>query len=120
MSGYVGSIGRTLFAVPQGQEYMGGIVYSQFYGLIKMLFNSSKTYGIAHDALENLALILDNVQSYTLIYYQSGFYLSSNCTAPIQNHFADKFQCNHAEESYKQVFNPNRDILDLSGKVRVA
>ncbi|KAH7344244.1 hypothetical protein BKA66DRAFT_555043 [Pyrenochaeta sp. MPI-SDFR-AT-0127] len=37
------STGQTLFAVPHGQENMDGLVYSQFYALIKTPFDTSKT-----------------------------------------------------------------------------
>lgn len=50
------TMGQTLFSVPQGQENMDGLVYSQMYGLIKTPFDTSKTYVFNHDALENLAL----------------------------------------------------------------
>ncbi|KAK6591254.1 hypothetical protein H4I96_12477 [Botrytis cinerea] len=36
------TIGQTLFAVPHGQENMDGLIYSQFYGLIKTPFDSSR------------------------------------------------------------------------------
>jgi hypothetical protein len=50
------TVGQTLFAVPQGQENMDGLVYSQFYGLIKTPFDTSKAYVFSNEALENLAL----------------------------------------------------------------
>ncbi|KAH7339209.1 hypothetical protein BKA66DRAFT_581921 [Pyrenochaeta sp. MPI-SDFR-AT-0127] len=50
------STGQTLFAVPHGQENIDGLVYSQFYALIKTPFDTSKTYVFHYDALENLAL----------------------------------------------------------------
>lgn len=50
------TMGQTLFAVPQGKESMDGLIYSQFYGLIKTPFDTSKTYVFDNDAIENLAL----------------------------------------------------------------
>ncbi|KAK6591266.1 hypothetical protein H4I96_00003 [Botrytis cinerea] len=50
------TIGQTLFAVPHGQENMDGLIYSQFYGLIKTPFDSSKVYVFDNDSVENLAL----------------------------------------------------------------
>ncbi|KAK6591437.1 hypothetical protein H4I95_05690 [Botrytis cinerea] len=50
------TIGQTLFAVPHGQENMDGLVYSQFYGLIKTPFDASKVYVFDNDSVENLAL----------------------------------------------------------------
>ncbi|KAI8931113.1 hypothetical protein NX059_012123 [Plenodomus lindquistii] len=50
------TMGQTLFAEPQGQESMDGLVYSQFYSLIKTPFDTSKAYVFHNEALENLAL----------------------------------------------------------------
>ncbi|TGO31397.1 hypothetical protein BHYA_1028g00010 [Botrytis hyacinthi] len=50
------TIGQTLFAVPHGQENMDGLIYSQFYALIKTPFDSSKVYVFDNDSVENLAL----------------------------------------------------------------
>ncbi len=49
-------IGQTLFATPQGGETKDGLIYSQFYGLIKTPFDSTKVYIFDNDAVENLAL----------------------------------------------------------------
>ena len=48
--------GETLFAAPHGQESRDGLIYSQFYGLIKTPFDSSKVYVFDNDSVENLAL----------------------------------------------------------------
>lgn len=48
--------GQTLFATPHGQESRDGLIYSQFYGLIKTPFDSSKIYVFDNDSVENLAL----------------------------------------------------------------
>jgi hypothetical protein len=50
------TVGQTLFASPQGQESRDRLIYSQFYGLIKTPFDSSKVYIFDNDSLENLAL----------------------------------------------------------------
>lgn len=50
------TMGQTLFAVPEGQESQDGLIYSQFYGLIKTPFDVSKVYVLDNDSLENLAL----------------------------------------------------------------
>jgi hypothetical protein len=50
------TIGQTLFAAPQGQECQDGLIYSQFYGLIKTPFDTSKVYVFDNESLENLAL----------------------------------------------------------------
>ncbi|KAF2622933.1 hypothetical protein BU25DRAFT_451613 [Macroventuria anomochaeta] len=50
------STNQTLFASPSGKERADGLVYSQFYGLIKTPFDTSKAYIFQQDALENLAL----------------------------------------------------------------
>ncbi|KAF2844277.1 hypothetical protein T440DRAFT_523630 [Plenodomus tracheiphilus IPT5] len=50
------TMGQTLFAMPQGQESMDGLEYSQFYGLSKTPFDTSKAYVFYNEALENLAL----------------------------------------------------------------
>jgi hypothetical protein len=50
------TIGQTLFAAPRQQESMDGLVYSQFYGLIKTPFDTSKTYVFSNESLENLAV----------------------------------------------------------------
>ncbi|OBT74572.1 hypothetical protein VF21_07569 [Pseudogymnoascus sp. 05NY08] len=49
-------MGQTLFAAPQGAETKDGLIYSQFYGLIKTPFDSAKVYGFDKDSVENLAL----------------------------------------------------------------
>ncbi|KAF2626745.1 hypothetical protein BU25DRAFT_342766 [Macroventuria anomochaeta] len=50
------STNQTLFAAPGGKERSDGLVYSQFYGLIKTPFDTSKAYVFQQDALENLVL----------------------------------------------------------------
>jgi hypothetical protein len=50
------TVGQTLFATPQGQESRDGLIYSQFYALIKTPFDSSKVYVFNNESLENLAL----------------------------------------------------------------
>jgi hypothetical protein len=55
--------GQTLFAVPHGKESTDGLVYSQFYGLIKTPFDTAKTYVFHNESLENLALDPGYVQS---------------------------------------------------------
>ncbi|KFY69396.1 hypothetical protein V496_00281 [Pseudogymnoascus sp. VKM F-4515 (FW-2607)] len=49
------SMGLTLFAAPQGAESRDGLIYSQFYRLIKT-FDSAKVYVFDNDSAENLAL----------------------------------------------------------------
>jgi hypothetical protein len=48
--------GQTFTAAPRGRESQDGLVYSQFYNLIKTPFDTSKVYIFDNDALENLAL----------------------------------------------------------------
>jgi hypothetical protein len=50
------TMGQTLFAAPQGAETKDGLIYSQFYGLIKTPFDSAKVYVFDNDSVENLAL----------------------------------------------------------------
>jgi hypothetical protein len=50
------TVGQTLFAVPHGRESQDGLIYSQFYVLIKTPFDTSKVYVFDNDSLENLAL----------------------------------------------------------------
>ncbi|KAN0103560.1 hypothetical protein V8E51_011873 [Hyaloscypha variabilis] len=50
------TVGQTMFASPHGQESRDGLIYSQFYGLIKTPFDSSKVYVFDNDSVENLAL----------------------------------------------------------------
>jgi hypothetical protein len=50
------TMGQTFFAAPQGKECQDGLIYSQFYALIKTPFDTSKVYVFDNDALENLAL----------------------------------------------------------------
>jgi hypothetical protein len=50
------TIGQTFFAAPHGQECQDGLIYSQFYALIKTPFDTSKVYVFDNEALENLAL----------------------------------------------------------------
>ena len=50
------TVGQTMFAAPHGQESRDGLIYSQFYGLIKTPFDSSKVYIFDNDSVENLAL----------------------------------------------------------------
>ena len=49
-------MGLTLLTKPRRQENIDGLVYSQFYGTIKSLFNVSKVYVFDNEAVENLAL----------------------------------------------------------------
>ena len=50
------TVGQTMFAAPHGQESRDGLVYSQFYALVKTPFDSSKVYVFDNDSIENLAL----------------------------------------------------------------
>jgi hypothetical protein len=50
------TIGQTLFATPRGKESTDGLIYSQFYALIKTPFDSAKVYVFDNDSVENLAL----------------------------------------------------------------
>lgn len=50
------TIGLTLFAAPQGAETRDGLIYSQFYRLIKTPFDSAKVDVFDNDSVENLAL----------------------------------------------------------------
>jgi hypothetical protein len=50
------TIGQTLFAAPQGKESQDGLIYSQFYALIKTPFDTTKVYVFDNESLENLAL----------------------------------------------------------------
>ncbi|RAL58025.1 hypothetical protein DID88_009089 [Monilinia fructigena] len=49
-------MGQTFFAAPQGKESQDGLIYSQFYALIKTPFDTSKVYVFDNESLENLAL----------------------------------------------------------------
>ncbi|KFZ11857.1 hypothetical protein V501_04537 [Pseudogymnoascus sp. VKM F-4519 (FW-2642)] len=46
----------TMFAAPQGAEARDGLIYSQFYELIKTPFDSTKVFVFDNDSVENLAL----------------------------------------------------------------
>ncbi|KAF2176506.1 hypothetical protein K469DRAFT_813152 [Zopfia rhizophila CBS 207.26] len=48
--------GQTLFTSPHGKESTDGLIYSQFYGLIKTPFDTSKVYVFDNESLKNLAL----------------------------------------------------------------
>jgi hypothetical protein len=50
------TIGQTLFVVPYRKESQDGLIYSQFYNLIKTPFNTLKVYVFNNESLENLAL----------------------------------------------------------------
>lgn len=50
------TIGQTMFAAPHGEESTDGLIYSQFYALIKTPFDSAKVYVFDNDSVENLAL----------------------------------------------------------------
>jgi hypothetical protein len=50
------TMGQTLFSLPRGKESVDGLIYSQFYGLIKTPFDTSKAYVFHNESLENLAL----------------------------------------------------------------
>jgi hypothetical protein len=50
------TMGQTFFTAPQGVEARDGLIYSQFYGLIKTPFDSTKVYIFDNDSVENLAL----------------------------------------------------------------
>ncbi|KAF2175411.1 hypothetical protein K469DRAFT_610840 [Zopfia rhizophila CBS 207.26] len=47
---------QTLFAPPHGKESTDALIYSQFYGLVKTPFDTSKVYIFDNESLENLAL----------------------------------------------------------------
>ncbi|KAJ8063452.1 hypothetical protein OCU04_007328 [Sclerotinia nivalis] len=57
------TIDQTLFAVPNGQESRDGLIYSQHYTLIKILFDSSKVYVFDNDSVENLTLDFGYIRS---------------------------------------------------------
>ena len=57
------TIGQTLFAAPRRKESTDGLIYSQFYALIKTPFDSAKVYIFDNDSVENLALDLGYVRS---------------------------------------------------------
>jgi hypothetical protein len=40
------TIGQTFFATPRGRETQEGLIYSQFYVLIKTPFDTSKVYEV--------------------------------------------------------------------------
>jgi hypothetical protein len=50
------TIGQTFFTAPQGVEARDGLIYSQFYVLVKTPFDSTKVYVFDNDSVENLAL----------------------------------------------------------------
>jgi len=50
------TVGQTFFAAPHGRESQDGLIYSQFYALIKTPFDTSKVYVFDNESLENLAL----------------------------------------------------------------
>ena len=50
------TVNQTFFAAPHGKERQDGLVYSQFYNLIKTPFDTSKVRVFDNEALENLAL----------------------------------------------------------------
>ncbi|KIM92509.1 hypothetical protein OIDMADRAFT_62519 [Oidiodendron maius Zn] len=50
------TIGQTFFAAPQGKESQEGVVYTQYYALIKNPFDISKVYIFDNESIENLAL----------------------------------------------------------------
>lgn len=50
------TMGQTFFTAPQGVEARDGLIYSQFYELIKTPFDSTKVYVFDNDSVENLAL----------------------------------------------------------------
>ncbi|KAL1648604.1 hypothetical protein SLS61_006731 [Didymella pomorum] len=50
------SANQTLFAALGSTERLEGLVYSQFYRLVKAPFNTSKAYVFKQDTLKNLAL----------------------------------------------------------------
>jgi hypothetical protein len=50
------TMGQTFFAAPHGTETQDGLIYSQFYNLIKTPFDTSKVYVFNNESLENLAL----------------------------------------------------------------
>ncbi|KFY82519.1 hypothetical protein V500_10488 [Pseudogymnoascus sp. VKM F-4518 (FW-2643)] len=56
------TMGLTMFATPQGKEARDGLIYSQFYRLIKTPFNSTKVYVFDNDSVENLALDLGYIR----------------------------------------------------------
>ena len=50
------AMGQTFFAAPQGKETRDGLIYSQFYTLVKTPFDSTKVYVFDNESVENLAL----------------------------------------------------------------
>ena len=50
------AVGKTFFAAPNGKETQDGLIYSQFYELIKTPFDTSKVYVFDNESVENLAL----------------------------------------------------------------
>ncbi|KAH8585655.1 hypothetical protein B0O99DRAFT_696257 [Bisporella sp. PMI_857] len=50
------AMNQTFFAAPQRKESQDELIYSQFYNLIKTLFDTCKVYVFNNEALENLAL----------------------------------------------------------------
>jgi hypothetical protein len=50
------TVGQTMFAAPYRQESRDGLIYSQFYALIKTPFDSLKVYVFDNNSVENLAL----------------------------------------------------------------
>jgi hypothetical protein len=50
------TMGHTMFAAPHGEESRDGLIYSQFYALIKTPFDATKVYVFDNESLENLAL----------------------------------------------------------------
>ena len=57
------TVGQTFLAAPQGVECRDGLIYSQFYALIKTPFDSTKVYVFDNDSVENLALDPEYVRS---------------------------------------------------------
>ncbi|TGO31676.1 hypothetical protein BHYA_0443g00030 [Botrytis hyacinthi] len=54
--------GQIIFAVPNESENRDGLIYSQFYGLIKMPFDLFKVYVFENNSVENLTLDLGYIQ----------------------------------------------------------
>jgi hypothetical protein len=50
------AMSQTFFTARQGQECQDGLIYTQFYNLIKAPFDTAKRFVFNNDALENLAL----------------------------------------------------------------
>ncbi len=52
-----------MFVTYRSSAYKASLIYSQFYSLIKVLFDAAKVYIFNNEAIENLALNLAYVQT---------------------------------------------------------